>query len=629
MKLRNRCFSFCCGTVVLFLTTLLFCGCSTEIGVDHTSDTERRLYGAENFSADSLNIRTVNLLGNYQLTELFEEDPEHLVRRLEKLYQLNKDTDVIAALADTALQIGYRFHRRETERSQYYLAAAVYSCLYLKHADHKGLYDEQRIRMIRIYNLAATELFCYLKEEGLERAKDFTLSMPGNGRNVLFKTPVFTLPLEPESVGDFTPCANYRTKNLTHDTRVFGVGVPMVADVKEHYQDPVGLTLPGFPIAVTLVMDFHYDFNNMEVSGTLRYVYSRTENRIEIGGKDFPLASDFSTPLAKAADLPDSIHFLRRTLKVEEASDFSGLYLFEPYDDTRIPVVFVHGLMSDMRTWGQMLNTLLHDQEIRKRYQFLGFSYSSGNPIFLSAAMLRKELQNLRKKLIRTGKSVEKFDQMVLVGHSMGGLLSRIQISSCEIDQAAEILGIQNMDQLKKEISAEDLAKAEEIIHFEPEPCIRRVIFISVPHRGSEIARSWVGALGAALIELPIELVKRNVMFLNTLITTGEWKKGVGNNTGIDNLRPDSPTLLLLNSLNISSSVPCHSIIGNRENSFTPGGTDGIVPYWSSHLDQAKSELVVKAGHSTHRVPLAIQEVRQILLLHAGIQRKTITEQAY
>ena len=63
-------------------------------------------------------------------------------------------------------------------------------------------------------------------------------------------------------------------------------------------------------------------------------------------------------------------------------------------------------------------------------------------------------------------------------------------------------------------------------------------------------------------------------------------------------------------------NIPYHSIIGNRKRAGEPGGTDGIVPYTSSHLDGATSELVVKSGHSAQQNPLGIQEVRRILLEH-------------
>ena len=273
--------------------------------------------------------------------------------------------------------------------------------------------------------------------------------------------------------------------------------------------------------------------------------------------------------------------------------------------------------MSDIRTWGQMLNTLLHDPVVRSKYQFLGFAYSSGNPVFLSGASLRQELTALRQKLLEQNRSSAAFDQMVLVGHSMGGLLSRMQISSCSPEKALEILDIKNAENVMGNFTGKNLLRTEKIIQFEPLPFVRRVVYIAVPHRGSEIARSWIGALGASLITLPIDLVKMQVALINELIARGNAKNKVKYGyTGIDNLRPDSPALKLLNGLSTAENVPCHSIIGNRDQALAPGGTDGVVPYWSSHLDNAVSELVVQSGHSAHRVPLAIQEVRRILLKH-------------
>jgi hypothetical protein len=44
---------------------------------------------------------------------------------------------------------------------------------------------------------------------------------------------------------------------------------------------------------------------------------------------------------------------------------------------------------------------------------------------------------------------------------------------------------------------------------------------------------------------------------------------------------------------------------------------DGVVPYKSAHLDNVDSELVVPADHfHVHHHPLAVQEVRRILLEH-------------
>ncbi len=598
--------TFCCRFFLLIFPVLLAGGCTSEIGVTENSPAERRFYDVADFSGYALNTSTFNLLSNFMLHDLYNNKPEQLITALEQLYRKNRDNAVLAALADAALQIGFRLQDDPDQSSKYFLAAAIYSFIYLREFDdEKELYDEQRIRLMRINNQASTELFIYLKSQNLERKSGFELAMPGSSRMINFLAPEYELPVTQDFVADLTPCALFRTENLTHDTRVFGIGVPMVALLREGCRDVGGVLIKDLPVAVTMIADFKTDLQKEKFSCRLRYIYSRTASRVQIGKRSMPLAADFSTPLAKASHISLSKNFLRNTFMVKDAEKFTGLYHFEPYDDRRIPVVFVHGLMSDMRTWSQMLNTLLHDKEIRSKYQFLGFAYSSGNPIFTSGALLRKELVGLRQKLVQQNRPTEAFDKMVLVGHSMGGLLSRMQITHCSGDEVVRHLQIKNMDEIKQKLTGSQIEKVQEIVNFAPSDFIGRVIFIAVPHKGSEIAGSWVGRLGSSLIRLPVELVARSTKLFDTQYN------------GIDNLQPDDPMLTLLNKLPFASGLPIHSIVGNQQKHHTPGGSDGIVPYWSSHLDNAQSELIVKSGHSVQRNPLAIQEVRRILLLHA------------
>jgi len=46
------------------------------------------------------------------------------------------------------------------------------------------------------------------------------------------------------------------------------------------------------------------------------------------------------------------------------------------------------------------------------------------------------------------------------------------------------------------------------------------------------------------------------------------------------------------------------------------------VPYWSSHMDGAKSELIVSSGHAAHQNPKAIEEVHRILKLDVGLANR-------
>ena len=608
------------GTVLLFAVLIFTGGCAAGIGVKKVSPADRRSYGVADYSAGTLSSSTVNLLENFLLADVCKSDPARALAEMERLYQAEKSSEVVAALADAALQSGYRFREDAELSSRYFLAAAFYSGCYLKYLDDSAeLYDEKRFRLIRINNLAVTELFSYLKSRGLERRSGFALLMPAESgvRQVSFSKVQYLLPVAPESIAQFTPCANYRTRGLIHESRVFGVGVPMVAELVPGCRDVGGVLINGLPVAVTLVAEFEVEKGGKNIKATFRYLSSRTHEKVTLGKKVLPLAADFSTPLAFAVGKPRGMNFIERTIKVAEAGKFTGLYHFEPFDDKRIPVVFVHGLMSDARTWSQMLNTLLNDPQVRRKYQFLGYAYSSGNPIFVSAANLRKELKALREALIRQKRSVENFDRMVLVGHSMGGLLSRLQISSCSEEIFAAELHLENMASFKKKLTSGQVKKIRELLEFQAVPFVKRVIFIAVPHKGSQIATTWVGRIGASLIRLPAEILRRNLMLVTAFFGQNAADK-FRVSTGIDNLRPDDVMLQLLNKLPVSTTVPYHSIIGNRKSPGVPGGSDGVVPYASSHLDGAASELVVKSTHSVQCNPLAIQEVRRILLLHAN-----------
>lgn len=67
--------------------------------------------------------------------------------------------------------------------------------------------------------------------------------------------------------------------------------------------------------------------------------------------------------------------------------------------------------------------------------------------------------------------------------------------------------------------------------------------------------------------------------------------------------------------------MPYHSIIGDRGRGDTPDSSDGVVPYWSSHLKGAQSELIVPDSHKAYKNPQAIEEMKRILELHLASAR--------
>ena len=203
---------------------------------------------------------------------------------------------------------------------------------------------------------------------------------------------------------------------------------------------------------------------------------------------------------------------------------------------------------------------------------------------------------------------------MVLIGHSMGGLLSRLMISS----SSEEILSNFLRQEFSPDNPLNSLPALQELIIFNPVPSVKRVIFIAVPHRGADMAKSWYGQLAASLVKVPESFIKLNIDLLKKIdiISPDEQQEILDKFNGIDNLSPEGTAIQLLNVLPFGKNVPYHSIIGNIEKRGIPGGSDGVVTYSSSHLENALSETVVQSDHSVQQNPLAIQEIKRILKLH-------------
>ena len=158
-----------------------------------------------------------------------------------------------------------------------------------------------------------------------------------------------------------------------------------------------------------------------------------------------------------------------------------------------------------------------------------------------------------------------------------------------------------------------------------PTPVSSGVVFICTPHLGSKMASGGIGELAIKLISLPVDLVTT----VKSEVPEATLRK-INNGrlpNSISNLAPNAPYLKVLNEQSIQA--PYHSIIGNRGK---PGplaeSSDGVVPYWSSHLDGAKSECIVSGPHGSCELPQTIAELDRILRLNLGLQSASKTSVA-
>ena len=338
---------------------------------------------------------------------------------------------------------------------------------------------------------------------------------------------------------------------------------------------------------------------------TLDLVDPYQVERGTVAGKTFPLAANYGAAvmLALSKSRVDKLG-IRRLLWPSRYNDTTHLNFLQPYDPDRIPVLMVHGLDSTPVTFAPLYFKLLEDPEIRARYQFWVFSYPSGYPYPYSATLLRRELDQVKMEF-------PKSKEIVLIGHSMGTLLSRLMVTD-----AGEKLWI---DAFGKPVSETRIPGAsrellEETLVFENRPEVQRAIFISGPHRGSELATDLIGRLFTRLIRLPGTLADVRDTLVSAATVDAAAINIAASPNSIESLSPTNAFVVAINKVPIAPGVTYHSIMGDRGKGDTPNSSDGVVPYWSSHLDGAASEKIVPSGHGAHQHPEGMEEVRRILI---------------
>lgn len=593
--------------------------------------------------------RTLQLLRIHDLEKDLAGDPHELLEKLQALHEREPSLETLYALSELSYQAAQRVeHARRQEALDLYGASVLSAYQYLfdpRFPTRWNPYDPHFRGACDLYNGSLEAALRLISKDGQFKPGGGSRTIETAGGDWDIKVVVRGGQWKDEDFDHFRFVSDYQMQGLRNHFRGYGLGVPLIAVRRGYEGEPEAAKY--YPSDLSFpVTAFFRPVGGYNVHGGSGGVHYRAEleiydplasSTIAVGRQRVPLESDLSTPLAyflshsrldqlelvgATLGLLDPEKLLKEFRPGHEGESAMGLYMMQPYEPDKIPVLFVHGLWSSPITWIQMFNDLRNSPEIRRHYQFWFYLYPTGQPYWFAAAQLRDDLARART-VLDPGRENPALDQMVLVGHSMGGLISRLQTLDSGNDFWS-MVSDRPFTELKAEPDAR--AKLQEVLFFHPSASVQRVITIGTPHRGSRFSNDTTQLLMSQLVKLPDRLVGNQERLLRDNPGFFRDTRLLSTSTSIDSLSPDSPMFAAMIAARRAPWVRYHNVLGlvPKKGLFgrLAAGTDGVVARESAHMDDVDSELVVEADHSTvHIHPRTVLEVRRILLEHVASLR--------
>jgi pimeloyl-ACP methyl ester carboxylesterase len=532
------------------------------------------------------------------------------------------DADRAYARAEIALRAANQFEATDPQRARpWYLLAARESARLLFPQGRMLRIDpfDQRYRFAAgFYSLATGRYFLALMRAGPSWTGDIVESTPGGPLNVAFA--------DEESVliayffRDFSLAWGDRITGLRNRYLRDGIGVPLVARRAPGVTFPLERYFPagGYTAPVTVYLRFEPAARTGDPERALiGVVDSRNVENVCFSGQSLPIAADFTAPYAHQIAQDRSRKAGRAALFGDAVPGTRfGITISAPWDPAKIPLVMVHGLASSAEAWRELTNDVLGSEELRERFQIVHYTYPTTEPVLSSAAVFRRTLREFLRD-VEYDPAVS--PKLVVVGHSMGGLLAK----SLTVDSGLSIWN-SVFDAPPDKLRGPDEARRafEESLILQPWPEVGRVIFLGVPHRGSPVADGFLGWFGRRLIDLPGEFTGRLLAIAQT--DDNQIRPDVreffrrGRVTSVQSLSPGYPPGQAFAALAVAADVPVHSVIGNAQRRPDGRGFDGYVTVDSASIDGAASELILPVKHMDFDRAEPLNEIYRILRLHGA-----------
>jgi len=587
-------------------------------------------------SAPKLSNRARLTLRSYALESLAEHNYLATANKLHNLIkQRQADPDLIYTFAELTYIEGCRQeHDNPSLAAELFIASTLYSYIYLfdpKLDLARNPYDPQFRDICLFYNGSLEKMLRLISKNHsfmLDPSQDYVIKTVANDWNISVK--VRTGKWRIEDIEQFRFACDYEIQGMQSEYRLHGLGVPLIACRKQSdSDDPLSHFYPNsmaLPVTALLRPNIRaiYEGRRDELHAELEFFDPLESEKTLIEGRFVPLEADLTTPLAYF--LSNRLYMIVGMVGVFDPAKLlenvpgrsrpaAGLYMAQPYDPNKIPVVMIHGLFSSPITWIEMFNTLRSDSQLRDRYQFWFYLYPSGQPFWVSAAHLRSELKDIRNR-IDPHHAEPSLDQMVLVGHSMGGLIAQLQT----VDSCNEIWQLVSDTPFEK-LQGEEAVKryVRDWFFFEANPSIRHVVTIATPFRGSKYSNDTTQWLTRSVSKMPEQLI--DVLKKFSL----EQHDQINNHSlldienGVESLSPNSPFFTAMRNIPRAPWVQYHNVIGEIKQNYPTFGLnipegDGVVRMTSAEADWAESRVIVPSPHTkVHTHPETILEVRRIL----------------
>ncbi|MCA9216030.1 MAG: hypothetical protein KDB27_23345 [Planctomycetales bacterium] len=598
--------------------------------------------------------RTLQFLRRHDLVDELDGDMRVLVEQVQEIAERRPMAEHVYASSEIAFIAGKQLEdeKKLGDALDLYGTSVAQAYMFLlsdEFDNTRNPYDPIFRRASDLYNGALESAMRVANQKGKLKPGEKTVIRTATND---FEIRVVTRgKRRPEDFDHLEFVSDYKLTGLKNLYRTYGLGVPLIAvhsrkastdraDPSQEGDNRDAATryyAPGMAFPVTAFLRVIPDATKVGSDGKRKH-FCELELYDPLDGSDIvvnnrlvPLETDLTTPLAFSLNDPTfqrANTATRGLIDPVKSSEVQGLYMLEPYDPDKIPVLMVHGLWSNLITWMEMFNDLRGTREIRDSYQFWFYLYPTGQPFWETAAQLRQELAEA-KDLLDPQYANPALDEMILVGHSMGGLIARLQTLESGDDfwnliSDGSIDDIDASDELKRKLA--------DAMYFHPDRSIKRVVTIASPHRGSNLSNDATQWLGRKLINLPKSVAYTTERLLkdNKEVVKAETLRKM--QTSIDTLAPDSPILPVMLQAQSAPWTKYHNVVGlipeEKVFSRVAGESDGVVTVESAHLDDVESEVTVESDHgNVHRHPRAILEVQRILLMHLAENRNRHRQQ--